>query len=162
MCGSGRRIAFTGCVVREEWAFLGVMAAVSFVWAVYRRRHLIEGRVLRDLGRRLTIKDHETAVLFYPGGLLPLALWMTRLCFRSGKFCDAPQPERDSEEGREEWPLRASLDPSVEIWKFGAFGESFLRLEIWNSPYSESLNGHYPTVVFIYLFIIFCIYLFIG
>lgn len=98
--------------------------------AVYRGRQLIEGRVLRHLSRRLTIRDHKAAILFSSGGFLPLGLWMTRLCFRSGKFCDAEEPERDSEKGREEWPLRASLDPCVEIWKFDAFTDSSPRLGI--------------------------------
>lgn len=147
MCGGGG--------VGLSWGNGGGLLCLRCT-AVYRRRPLIEGRVMRDLGRQLTIKDHETALLFSSGGLLPLGLWMMSLCFRSGKFCDAEEPERDSEEGREEWPLRASLEPCVEIWKFDAFQESSPRLGIWNSPYSESLNGHYRTVAFIYLFI-FCI-----
>lgn len=40
---------------------------------------------------------------------------MAGWCFRTGKFCDAEKPERETGEGREEWPPRASLDRCPEI-----------------------------------------------
>lgn len=57
-----------------------------------------------------------------------------RSCFWSGKFCDAEEPERDTGEGREEWPPWASLDRCLEVMEVGR-----LRVNTWEVDRSGTI-----------------------